>query len=82
MINIKLLLAEIEELGLKKEALAKKCGFSSVTLYNKLKKPETISIVEARKMAEALFIPVDSEKFKQIFFASEVDENPTEQGVS
>lgn len=73
MVNAELLKAEIENLGIPKQTLSKKCGVSRKTLDNWLENPSSISAKSARSLADALRI-TDSEKLLSIFFAPNVQE--------
>ena len=74
MVNGELLIKEIQELGIFKKTLAEKMGISRYTLDYKLEHPSAISGNEIYKMADALRIPIGSQKFLDIFFAPEVHE--------
>ena len=74
MVNVNLLLAEIDELGVPKGKIAEKCGVSRVTLDKWLSRPELISAKNARTMADLLRI-TDEKKLMAIFFAPNVQEN-------
>lgn len=75
MVRVDLLLKELQELGVTKKAFANNSGMSVRTLDNKLDNPKSITGREIYRMAEALRIPIGSEKFLDIFFAPEVPEN-------
>ena len=77
MVNIALLNAEMEDLGISKAVLARKCNFTRITLYNKLGNPKSITADDAYRIADALRIPRGSQKFLDIFFAPEVSETET-----
>lgn len=68
MVDIVALRSEIEDVGVTKTLLAKKCGFSRTTLDNKLDNPDTISVKDAYCMCQALRI-TDANKICSIFFA-------------
>ena len=72
MVDIDLLKAEIEDLGIPKERLAQKCNMSRQTLNNKLDNPKTITADEAYLFASALRI-TDTSKLMSIFFAETVE---------
>ena len=72
MVNIELLKAEIDDLGIPKERLAQKCRMSRYTLNNKLENPKSITADEAYLLADALRI-TDVSKLMSIFFAKEVE---------
>lgn len=74
MVNIELLKAEIEDLGVTKGKIAEKCGISRPTLESWLERPELISAKGAKALADALRI-TEPEKLLAIFFADEVDKN-------
>ena len=75
MVDGALLKQEIEDLGVKKIVMAEKCGMSRQTLENRLDNPKTILANEIILFADALRIPIESEKFRSIFLAREVEEN-------
>lgn len=72
MVDGKLLIAEIEEVGIPKTVLAAKCKISRQTLDYKLGHPNAITADEACLMAKALRI-TDTDRLMAIFFADEVE---------
>ena len=74
MVDVSKLTKEIQELGVPKAVLARKCNMSRQTLENKLANPKTITAEDIDHFADALRIPVGSPKFMGIFFAPEVQE--------
>ena len=79
MIDIRKLEHEISEIGITKETMAQKCGFTRQTLNNKLKNPDTITASDAYAIKNALRI--DNEKFMSIFFASDAEKNCNTEAV-
>ena len=75
MVDVSLLTREIQELGVPKAELARKCNMSRQTLDNKLENPKSITGVDIDNFAAALRIPIGSEKFIRIFFAQKVQGN-------
>ena len=72
MVNVKLLLEEIDTVGVPKTVLAEKCGITTQGLYKKLEKPSTITADEAAILADALRI-TDPQRLLEIFFAPKVE---------
>ncbi len=68
MVNVDLLKAEIEDVGITDVRLAEKMGFSVNTLKNKLEKPHTITADDAYRFAQALRIS-DNDKIIHIFLS-------------
>lgn len=77
MVNIELLKNEINDLGIRQNVLAEKCGVTRQTMANWLENPNSISAYHAKVLADALRI-TDSEKLLAIFFAPGVENNSTE----
>lgn len=76
MVNVELLKAEIEDLGIKQSTLAEKCGVSRQTIINWLANPDSISAYHAKVIADALRI-TDPDKLMAIFFAPNVENSST-----
>ncbi|MBQ1292429.1 MAG: helix-turn-helix domain-containing protein [Clostridiales bacterium] len=76
MVNIELLEAEINEVGIPKTVLAEKCGISRQTLDARLKSPHTLTADDAYNLAQALRIH-EVDKLMRIFFAPKVEESFT-----
>ena len=76
MINTDLLRNEIEDLGIKQNVLAEKCGVSRQTINNWLSNTESISAHNARLLADALKI-TEPDKIMAIFFAPNVENSST-----
>ena len=74
MVNVELLKAEMEDVGITKAHLAKKCNMSRQTLNNKLENPKTITAEDALAIASALRIN-DEKRLMSIFFAENVEKN-------
>lgn len=74
MINIELLNKEIKDLGIFKKKLAEKMGVCRYTLDRKLANPDTIRAHDVINICEALRIPIGSQKFIDIFFAPDPNE--------
>lgn len=72
MVDVVLLQAEIDDLGIKKNVLAEKCGMSRYTLDNKLKNPRTFTAEDCFSLSSALRI-TDQDKILRIFFAPNVE---------
>lgn len=72
MVNVKLLLEEIEDLGIPKTVIAEKCGITRQTLDNKLERPSTITADDACNIAKALRI-TDTQRLMEIFFSEKVE---------
>lgn len=72
MVNVKLLLEEIEDLGIPKTVIAEKCGITRQTLDNKLERPSTITVDDACNIAKALRI-TDTQRLMEIFFSEKVE---------
>lgn len=72
MVNVELLKAEIEDVGITKLKLAEKCRMSRQTLDNKLDNPKTITADDAYMLATALRI-TDVSRLMSIFFTDEVE---------
>lgn len=72
MVNTKLLLEEIEAVGVTKTALAEKCGITRQALDNKLNGKSIITADEACNLASALRI-TDTNRLLDIFFAPKVE---------
>lgn len=72
MVDIALLKAEIEDLGIPKNSLAVKCKMSRQTLDNKLENPNSITAQEAYLFSKALRIE-DKDRLLRIFFAPDVE---------
>ena len=68
VVNVDLLRAEIEDVGITDVKLAEKMGFTVNTLKNKLEKPHTITADDAYNFVQALRIS-DTAKILQIFLA-------------
>lgn len=78
MVNRNLLKSEIEDLGIKQNTLAEKCGVSRQTWVKWMENPNLISAFHARTIADALRI-TDSDKLMAIFFAPNVENVSTKQ---
>ena len=76
MINVELLKAEINDLGIKQNTLAEKCGVSRQTIISWLANPKSISAYHAKTLADALRI-TDADKLMAIFFAPNVEDIST-----
>lgn len=74
MVDSVLLQKEIDDLGIKQNVLAEKCGVSRQTIANWLSNPELISAYHARTLADVLRI-TDHKKLLAIFFAPNVEKN-------
>lgn len=68
MVNVDLLKAEIDDIGIPKSTLADRCGMSRQTLDNKLDNPATITANDALAFVKALRI-ADTSRVMEIFFA-------------
>ena len=68
MVNVELLKAEIDDVGIPMVRLAQKCNMSRQTLNNKLENPKSITADDAYSLASALRI-TDTDKLMSIFFA-------------
>lgn len=76
MINSELLKTEIDNLGIRQNVLAEKCGVSRQTIVAWLGNPKLISAYHARVLADALRI-TDQQKLLDIFFAPNVEDVST-----
>ena len=74
-VDVQLLKQEIDFMGIKYGVLAEKCGISRQAFDNKMKKPELFTARDVLNLAKALKVPVGSDQFVHIFFASAVEEN-------
>ncbi len=79
MVDVELLNAEIEDLGITKGKICEKCGISRVTLDKWLERPELITAKAARSIADALRI-TDEQKLIDIFFAPNPQINVSKEG--
>ena len=70
MVNGALLKAEIEDLGVKMNKLAKNCDVTERTLSNWIDNPHVITCVNAKKLSDSLRL--SDEKRLLIFFADDV----------
>lgn len=66
MVDVKRLKGKLVEKGVNVETLAKKIKVERSTLYRKLNNADKITVGEAKKMQEALEIPI--EEAAAIFF--------------
>lgn len=71
MVDIVALRSEIEDMGVAKTVIAKKCGIARQTLEKRLTNPETLTVNDAYGICQALRI-TDSDKICEIFFAKNV----------
>lgn len=72
MVNVELLKAEIDDVGIPMVRLAEKCHLTRQGLDKKLKNPKTITANDAYYLASALRI-TDTDKLMSIFFAEKVE---------
>lgn len=72
MVNTRLLLEEIETVGVPKATLAEKCGITRQALDNKLNGKSIFTADEACSLADALRI-TDKNRLLDIFFAPKVE---------
>ena len=80
LINSELLKSEIDDLGIRQNVLAEKCGVSRQTMVAWLENPKLISAYHARVLADALRI-TDEQKLLAIFFAPNVEDISTKPGI-